>query len=368
MRILDRYIGRQILTTTLFGVIVLSFVLVLGQLFREIRPLLVESNAPLSIFIEFVLQVLPFSLMFTVPWGFLTAVLLVFGRLSADNEFTSMRMAGLSLWRISAPVFVLAALFSGVCYWVNIEVAPHAKGAMSELILKAASQDPKKLLQEGRPISKFSGMQLLIDKRSPEGDVIHGLHAYIEPDEGKGPRTLHAERADVTFNEQTRTLTLLMHDVFAEEEGRGDKTAEERQAALAKKMPLDIDVGGMNKPKRKANRFTNDELNAELSRPDLPIEERAQFSTELTRRITFAMACLVFAFIGVPLAIQTRRKDTSSGFAYGIAIAALYFVALIFADLSRKNISMLPHILLWMPNVLGIIVGLYFFRKARLQS
>lgn len=57
MRILDRYIGRQVLTTTLFGVVVLSFILVLGNLFKEIRPLLVESGAPLSIVIEFVLQV-----------------------------------------------------------------------------------------------------------------------------------------------------------------------------------------------------------------------------------------------------------------------------------------------------------------------
>ena len=362
MRILDKYIGRQVLFTTLVGVVVLSFVLVLGNLFKEIRPLLVESGAPLSIVLEFVLQVLPFSLMFTLPWGFLTAVLLVFGRLSADNEFTAMRMAGLSLWRISAPVFVLAAVLSALCYYVNIEVAPHAKSAIGELLIKAATHDPKSLLREGQDGAKFSDQQVLIDTR--QGDIIYGMHLYQPAQEGKGALTLHAQEVEVSFDAQTRMIDLLMHRTFVEEISPDGV----RQTALVDQMPWTINLGETRKPKRKPVRFTNDELYEELANPQLDKKERAQFETEITRRITFALACLVFAFIGVPLAIQTKRKDTSSGFAYGILIAALYFVTLIFADLSRKNTGILPHILLWLPNVLGIIVGIYFFKRARLQS
>lgn len=368
MRILDRYICRQVLATTIFGVIVLSFVLVMGNLFREIRPLL-ESGSPLPIVLEFVLQVLPFSLMFTLPWGFLTAVLLVFGRLSADNEFTAMRMSGLSLGRISAPVFVLAAIFCGLSYWINIDVAPQAKGAISELLRKAASHDPQSLLKSGQSITKFNGQQLLIDEREEDKEIV-GMHLYQKasgnPDssEYRGPVVIHAEKVDVSFDQDTKVLLLNMRNVFMEEDGKDEK----RQTVMMERMPYSINVSKMSEPKRKANRFTNEQLDRELANPDLDPRERSQFSTEKTRRITFSLACLVFAFIGVPLAIQTRRKDTSSGFAIGIAIAALYFVALIFADLSRKNEGLLPHILLWMPNVIGVIVGIYFFRRTRLKS
>jgi lipopolysaccharide export LptBFGC system permease protein LptF len=86
MRISDIYIGRQVLLGTLTAVLVLSLVLVLGNLFKQIHPLLVDQKAPLSLVLRFVLNVLPFSLMFTVPWGFLSAVLLVFGRMSSDQE------------------------------------------------------------------------------------------------------------------------------------------------------------------------------------------------------------------------------------------------------------------------------------------
>ena len=45
--LLDRYVGRQVLYGTLFTVVLLSLVLVLGNLLREIRPLLVDQRAPL---------------------------------------------------------------------------------------------------------------------------------------------------------------------------------------------------------------------------------------------------------------------------------------------------------------------------------
>ena len=97
MRISDRYIGRQVLSGTLYAVMVLGVVLLLGNLFKQIQPLLVDQKAPLSLVIRFVISVLPLSLMYTIPWGFLSAVLLVFGRLSSDQEITSFRVAGLSL-------------------------------------------------------------------------------------------------------------------------------------------------------------------------------------------------------------------------------------------------------------------------------
>ena len=71
MRLFDRYIAKQIILGTIYAVFVLSMVLVMGNLFKQARPLLVEQAAPLSLVIRFVINVLPFSLMFTIPciWG-----------------------------------------------------------------------------------------------------------------------------------------------------------------------------------------------------------------------------------------------------------------------------------------------------------
>ena len=59
MKIFDRYIARQLLGVTVLGVMSLSALLLLGNLFKELRPLLVESGAPFTIVMEFIFQVIP---------------------------------------------------------------------------------------------------------------------------------------------------------------------------------------------------------------------------------------------------------------------------------------------------------------------
>jgi lipopolysaccharide export system permease protein len=77
MRLTDRYIAKQILIGTLVAILILSLVLVMGQLFKQVRPLLVEMKAPPMLVLRFILNVVPFSLMYTIPWGFLSAVLVL---------------------------------------------------------------------------------------------------------------------------------------------------------------------------------------------------------------------------------------------------------------------------------------------------
>ena len=125
MRIADRYIGWQVLYGTLFAVTFLTVVLVFGQLFKQIRPLLVEQAAPLDLIGKFILFILPFSLMFTLPWGFLASTLLSFGRLSGHNELLGLRMAGLSLTRVALPVLIVGAALSALCSWLTGTAALH---------------------------------------------------------------------------------------------------------------------------------------------------------------------------------------------------------------------------------------------------
>src|SRR6186713_2048805 len=92
LRIFDRYIWSQVAGSTLTGVIVLTGVMVLANVFKEMERLLGDTSAlPLGTVFQFILYVIPYSLVFTVPWALLTAILLVFGRMSADNEMTALR-------------------------------------------------------------------------------------------------------------------------------------------------------------------------------------------------------------------------------------------------------------------------------------
>src|SRR5262249_27891749 len=100
MKIIDRFISRELVVNVLFAIAVLSLVHLVGNIFRKLLPLLVNHDVPMEYLITFIAYVLPFSLIFTIPSGLLTAILLVFGRLSADN----LRANGVSVTRVSVPL------------------------------------------------------------------------------------------------------------------------------------------------------------------------------------------------------------------------------------------------------------------------
>src|SRR5438046_7025189 len=134
MKIIDRYISRQLIVSLLFAILVLSFVLVIGNIFRKLLPLLVNHDLPVDYLIGFIAYVLPFSLIFTIPWGLLTAVLLVFGRLSADNELTALRSNGVSIARICLPLVGISLGCTALCLWLNVEAAPTAQEKLRSTI------------------------------------------------------------------------------------------------------------------------------------------------------------------------------------------------------------------------------------------
>lgn len=412
MKTIDRYILRQLIAVTFLGVLSLTLLMLLGQLFKELHTLLVESGAPPSIVVDFILQVIPFSLTFSVPWGFLTAVLLVYGRLAADNELTSMRMAGLSLWRLSAPAIGMGVALSALCYYINIEVAPRGKQAMSDLVMTAATDNPRNLLFSGQSATKMDKVQVYVEQR--EGDVLQGLHLYPlgENDEGdatgaSGFDSIHAESAEIgDFDLKSRNLQLTLRNAVIERTVNGVTDLPHLES-----MPLLVHIPLKNHRRLKPNRFTNAEIaevlqHAEVAcgldpermeryekaaarKPAFPCaaqlwaaaredaayygngldeKNKRAFETEGVQRASFACACIVFSLIGVPLAITARRRDTSTGFAIGILVAAVYFMALVFCELSRKSGGLTPYIVLWLPNVITAAFALWQHQKAKFRG
>ena len=71
IRKFDRYLIRQVLATTIFAVVLLSGVLVFGNIFKQIHEILVERGAGISFLWIFSIQLLPVSLVFTIPWDYL---------------------------------------------------------------------------------------------------------------------------------------------------------------------------------------------------------------------------------------------------------------------------------------------------------
>lgn len=368
MTLIDRYVAGSVLTATLYGVFVLSLVLVLGNVFKEALDLLVNRDVPLRYLVFFVLCVLPFSMTYTIPWAFLTALLLVFGRMSADHEFTALRACGTSLARVCLPVLGLALLLSLLALWINTTVAPRAELAMRNSLADMARSNPTSLLVPGEVTNHFSGRKIYVEEKL--GEELRNV-TIVELNEKAQPLSvITARRGVVSTGTEGKKMVLSLAEAVAESRTRGLETDLRgiRHGMAAREfvmsVPLDelVDSNLLWRPLRT---YRMGELlgllGENLEEKEWP--SRSSVRTEISKRFSLAMASIAFAFVAMPLGIVAQRRETSAGFGISLAVAFGYFFFVALSHSMQNNAAYHPWLLLWVPNILFTGIGLWLLLR-----
>jgi LPS export ABC transporter permease LptF len=365
MNLIDRYVGRSVLVTAMYGVFVLSVVLVLGNIFKELLDLLINRDVPLRYVLLFMLYVLPFSLTFTIPWGFLTAVLLVFGRMSADNEMIALRACGVSLLRVCIPVLAVGIALSLFTLWINAMVAPRAEQAMRDSIASMAQSNPTALFVPDEVVSQFRGRKIFVGSKS--GDVLSDLTIIEQTDGGAIQRVIFARQGVIEADSSSGSLKLTLRDAKFEQRREGDENncdGIQHGISIAEAsvdIPLE-DLVEKGLRKRPLRSYTLQELVAQF--PSVGgITDRVAMLTEMSKRVSLSLACVAFALMAMPLGVTAQRKETSVGFGISLALAFGYFFFVVLAEMLRADAGAYPYLLLWVPNILFVGIGTWLLLR-----
>lgn len=368
MKLIDRFISRELLVNLAFAVAVLSLVLVVGNIFRKLLPLLVNQDVPVEYILTFIAYVLPFSLIFTIPWGLLTAILLVFGRLSADNELIALRSNGISIGRICISLAVIAVVCTGICLWLNVQVAPAAQQKLRSTILDLATRNPMALFGSDQVIDQFPGRKIYVGKK--EGNTLENIIVFEMNEASMPMRVTHARRG--VLEADLPNQRILMHLYEARYQQRDEKDPFDllrvRDGINMVEGTLPISLEDLyQKEKRRTSRsaMSIEQLMEQLKTGNQ--KEQSASRTEISKRFSFPFSCLAFALIGVPLAITAHRRETSMGYLMSLVVAFFYFLFTILADTLRGNPSVRPDLLVWFPNVLFLGLGAFLFRRLARQ-
>jgi len=373
MRILNRYIVLDYLVIFLAALALITFVMTVGALAKAV-DLMARGISPLLI-AKFFFQNVPYILSFSMPISTLFAALLLFGRLSMDNEISAMKACGISLWRLVAPLVVLSIFFSAICIYINCEVAPSAKYANKKLLRSAGVEEPINLLEEGRFINDFPGLMIYIGRKN--GNIVKDVVAYELSDKGGIKRSVRAREGDLVPNNEDRTLTVKLYNVRMEMPDTDDPHDVSKTTYVnAEYYPIKLDFNKMlkgNSVKRKRSHMKMGQLidgiqNIDRDFPVLSPKQRRIEKTRLVieanRRVSTAIGCFTFMLIGIPLGVKSHRKETSIGMVMSLGIVFLYYIFIVVAKALADYPDLHPNLILWLP-MLGLqFLGIHLIRRS----
>ncbi|MBV9997572.1 MAG: LptF/LptG family permease [Verrucomicrobia bacterium] len=366
MKILDRYLTGQVVGSVIWSVSVISLMLVLGNAMRELLTVLMSHQLPLSYVLSIFGYLLPFSMIYSIPWGILVAVLLVFGKLSSDNELVALRANGIGILRICAPVFVIALIFFGICLWINLYMAPIAQVQLKSAVFKLASQDPLALFGSDEVIDQFPNRRIYVGRKN--GSTLEDLHIFELNAQQMPMRVVYARRGQLEVDKENERILLHIYDARYEERDNAapDDLKRMRYGITLREgvMPISLqDLIQKATSNQRPNQLTLGQLRDAIEQQTG--KAGVGLRTEMSKRFSNSMAVITFILVGIPLAITAQRRETSVGIAMSLIVAFTYFIFIVITDNVKNNPHLHPEILIWFPNFLYLALGgVLFYRLA----
>ncbi len=356
MRILTRYILGEILSHTLIGCALFTFILFMPELPR-ILEIVVRNSSSLTDMAEIFLFTLPSLFRLTIPMSVLVGILLGLSRLAADSEVIAMRASGMGIGYFVRVASIVAVAGTLLGLGNSLYLAPRANQAILDMQQALETQQASYEIQPRVFYEDFKNAVLYVqDVRSGTGASNWRQVFMADVTNPSNPIVTTAASATVV-SDNTQTLMMRLRDGARHETVAGDPSQYNISYFTVTDMPLslsqqsDVHLGRMD------TAIYALPMKTLIERTRGPDSKR--YLIEIYNRFSFPAACLVLMLVGVPLGVNSRRGGKSSGFVFTILLVVIYyFLSFTGTQLGRQN--KLPVFLaVWSANLLFSIVGVF---------
>jgi lipopolysaccharide export system permease protein len=193
LRILTRYVLRQLVAPFLFAAILLTALMMLDVVADRFGSL-VGKGLGWRIVSEVFLYSIPFIFAVIVPMAVLVAVLFVFNRLAADNEISAMKASGVSLGRITLPVVVLASLLAAGLVHFNNTTLPESNHKLALLLHSIARKSPTFAVRDREVNEIVDGVFLVAQSKEQARNLLIDVTIW-DVQSSQAQRTIYADSA-----------------------------------------------------------------------------------------------------------------------------------------------------------------------------
>ena len=362
--ILDDYVMREFLTN--FFVILVSF-LMLSLVFNffELLGDIIRNRTALVTVGDYLLNLIPFMVYQLSPLCVLIAVLVTFGVLNRSSELVAMKATGTSLYRVVAPVLVIAALIALSLF------------AFDQWYLPAANrrQDALRSVIKGKPAQTF----LRPDRKWIFGDQKPGepshifYYQFFDADHDVFANLTVFEFQPDSFVLQRRIFASsaqwdVVHSQWVFEHGwqrtfGGESTTGYQPFNIAAFPEINQPPSYFKKEERQAQDMSYGELHTYINDLRQSGFDTIRLRVQLNRKMAYPLISLVMAILGVPFALSMGKRGSLTGIAVAIGVAITFMlISGFFEDMG--NVNKLPvMVAAWSPDLLFAFIGSYLLLR-----
>lgn len=326
---LHLYILRLLLTAFAFtfgGMLVLSLPAVAVAAVHKLR------GFPILAVLEWVPLALAGLVPYMLPLSFLFAVVSVYGRLAADNEWTSIRMSGRHPVHVLLPGVLLACVLQQGTLGLVSDLLPWIRREQTSFLAKAASQSIRELAP-GRTEIELADFYLAARRRDGPSFIDAFLHLPAE--DGKAAQTLRAERVRFRFEKDQVLLELTdARTVVEDRELRSGNPVIRIDTALLQGEQAK-DLSGLRY-------LSNAALLAEAGDPRTAPLRRDTLVYEFHFRHAFSATCLVMLLLGLPAGLLLRRGNQLLPLVLAVLVSLAYYILFMRASRELALRGLLP--------------------------
>ncbi len=361
---LDLYVLGEVLGPFLGGVIFFIFIFLMFQALRLAEFFILHGASSAQLGKLTALMILTF-LPLALPVAFLIAVLVGFGRLSADSELVAMKAHGFSLIRLSVPVLALASTVVILSLFLNLEWVPWAERNFKNTLIKVGNTKVVSSIKEGTFTSNFFDLLIFAEKVDMQTNRLKRVFIYDDRNP-KDPNTVVAEYGEIVNVKADSELgAAAVLKLYNGSIHRNDSAQGSYQKIDFGEYNLYLKVNeGALTSVLKPQMIPYHELMQKISTLSTKDYVGRELRGELWRRVSVAFSPLIFVFLGIGFGtVRTRSVRAGAALVAFVSLFA-YYVIQTAATIAVQRDLLAPWFAMELSNILVAILAVFSFRRA----
>jgi len=351
MRIIDRYVLREIVPPFLIALLIFTFILIIPFII-ELAEQMIAKGVPWGTLLRLMGTLVPGVAALTIPMALLIGILVAMGRLSADREVVVLMACGVSPYRLLQPILFAGVICWGVSSWVMLKAMPDANQTFRELSTKIVMDRAEGEVRPRVFFEDFPGMVLYVNEVPIGGTGWSDVLAADSTDPAQ-PVIYLAKRGRMVIDREARTIQMVLEEGTRHRTQQADPSAYEVLRFQQTIVSLDPEsVFPRQGPARGDRELSVEELHAKGE------EMRAQGISphnqvmEIHKKFSIPVACFVFGILGLALGATSRKDGKLAAFVLGIAVIFAYYIVMYGGEALAKGHWVPAWLAMWLPNFL----------------